>query len=240
MADGEVKALIFDVFGTVVDWFGSIVREGEELNRAKGWEVNWQQFATLWRGRYIPSMQRVARGELSWTKLDDLHRASLDELLLQFGLTDLSEAEKDHLNRVWHRLLPWPDAVEGLLRLKQRYIIATMSNGNVSLLVDMAKHAGLPWDCIFSAELARAYKPDPRSYLSAVNFLSLTPNEVMMVAAHADDLAAAKAQGLKTAFVFRPLEYGPHPTQLPVIPDAEAGLDYLSTDFADLAHQLGL
>lgn len=239
MAEGEVKALIFDVFGTVVDWRGSIIKEGEELNRAKGWQVDWGRFADEWRGRYVPSMQQVAKGELPWTKLDELHRMSLETLLPQFGLTALSEAEKEHLNRVWHRLLPWPDAVEGLQRLKQKYIIATLSNGNVSLLVEMAKFAGLPWDCVLSAELARAYKPDPRSYLSAVEFLSLTPAEVMMVAAHANDLEAAKGQGLKTAFVFRPLEYGPTPAHPPVMPTTESGFDYLSTDFLDLAQQLG-
>lgn len=238
MAEGEVKALIFDVFGTVVDWRGSIIKEGEELNRAKGWQVDWGRFADEWRGRYVPSMQRVAKGELPWTKLDDLHRMSLESLLPQFGLNDLSGAEKDQLNRVWHRLWPWPDAVEGLQRLKQKFIIATMSNGNVSLLVNMAKFGGLPWDCVFSAELARAYKPDPRSYLSAVDFLSLTPGEVMMVAAHADDLQAAQAQGLKTAFVFRPLEFGPNPAKPPAMP-APDKFDYLANDFLDLAQQSG-
>lgn len=162
----QVKALTFDVFGTVVDWRGSIIREGEAMNRTRGWKVDWAQFADKWRAGYGPEMDKVRKGELPWTRIDALHRMILDRLLPEFGLTSLGEDEKDHINRMWHRLNGWPDAVAGLLRLKKKYIIATLSNGNVSLLTNMAKHAGLPWDCVLSAELSRHYKPDPESYLA--------------------------------------------------------------------------
>ncbi len=236
MGSAQVKALTFDVFGTVVDWRGSIIREGEGLGKEKGLAVDWAAFADSWRGEYRPSMDKVRRGELPWTKLDDLHRMSLERLLERFGIRGLSEEEKDHLNRAWHRLEPWPDAVPGLTRLKSRFIIATLSNGNVALLTNMAKHAGLPWDCILSAELARHYKPDPEAYLGAADLLDLAPDEVMMVAAHQDDLRAARAVGFKTAFVPRPMEFGgsrmPDPTPDP-------NFDVVATDFVDLAEKLG-
>jgi len=155
MEASGVKALIFDVFGTVVDWRGSVIREGEELGREKNLDIDWAAFADEWRGRYAPSMDRVRRGELPWTNLDALHRASLEELLEEFGIEGLTEEEIDHLNKVWHRLDPWPDSVAGLARLKERYVISTFSNGNVALLTDMAKRAGLPWDLILSAELVK-------------------------------------------------------------------------------------
>jgi 2-haloacid dehalogenase len=177
-------------------------------------------------------MAKVRRGELPWTKLDDLHRLILEEVLEAFGITGLTEAEKDDWTRVWHRLTPWPDAVPGLTRLKQHYIIAPLSNGNVSLLTDMAKRAGLPWDVILSAELARHYKPDRESYLTAVELLSLEPDEVMMVAAHVSDLEAARRVGLRTGFIYRPLEYGPGraadratPGQFDVVADDVVALD---------------
>ena len=157
----RIKALTFDVFGTVVDWRSSIIREGEALGRESGLSVDWAAFADAWRGRYHPSMDRVRRGELPWTKLDDLHRQSLDKLIVEFGITGLSDDEVDHFNRAWHRLDPWPDSVEGLTRLKRRFILATLSNGNVALIVNMAKRAGLPWDAVLGAEMARHYKRDP-------------------------------------------------------------------------------
>ena len=205
----DLRALIFDVFGTVVDWRSTIIREGEALGRKKGLDVDWAAFADAWRGRYAPSMDRVRSGEIPWTNLDALHRASLEELLDEFGVESLPEEEKDRFNKVWHRLDPWPDAVEGLTRLKERYVIAPLSNGNVALLVNMAKRAGLPWDLILSAELVRHYKPDPETYLMAPELLDLHPEQVMMVAAHAHDLRAAQENGLRTAYVPRPLEFGP-------------------------------
>lgn len=232
-----VKALAFDVFGTVVDYRTTIVAEGERLGRARGIRIDWAAFADAWRGRYRPAMDRVMRDELPWTNLDALHRAALDELLADFGVRGLSEGEKNHLNGVWHRLRPWGDSVPGLLRLKSRFVLATLSNGNVRLLVDMAKNAGLPWDLVFSAELARAYKPDPRAYQMLQELLMLGSNEIMMVAAHQGDLRAAQELSFRTAFVMRPLEYGPQ-----AVPDltADPSFDVVATDFVDLARQLGV
>ena len=205
-----VKALVFDVFGTVVDWRTSVAREVEALARRKKLTIDGAAFADAWRAGYAPSMNRVRTGQLPWTPLDGLHRMTLDGLLPKFGLTGLSEPEIADLNRAWHRLGPWPDAVPGLTRLKRARIIAPLSNGNIALMTDMAKHAGLPWDCILGAELVRHYKPDREVYQSAADFLMLQPAEVMMVAAHLGDLKAAKSVGLRTAFVPRPLEYGPN------------------------------
>lgn len=204
-----VKALVFDVFGTVVDWRGSVIRDGEELSQKKDLDVDWPSFADAWRGRYGPSMDRVRRGEVPWTNLDALHRSSLEELLEEFGIKGLTEEEKDHLNKAWHRLDPWPDSVAGLTRLKERYVISTLSNGNVALLTNMAKRAGIPWDLIFSAELVHHYKPDPETYLMVPYLLDLRPEEVMLVAAHPSDLHAAQGFGLKTGYLPRPLEWGP-------------------------------
>jgi 2-haloacid dehalogenase len=236
MADlTQVKALTFDVFGTVVDWRGSILREGQALGREKGLDVDWAQFAEAWRAGYGPSMDRVRRGELPWTNIDGLHRLILEGLLEPSGLSGLSEAERDHLNRVWHRLAPWPDAVEGLQRLRQRYVLATLSNGNVALLVNMAKRAGLPWDCVLSSELARHYKPDPEVYRLAAQLLGLAPPQVMMVAAHNGDLLAAQRVGFRTAFVLRAEEYGPEQT---TNLEADPSVDVVAKDFIDLADQL--
>lgn len=204
-----MKALLFDVFGTVVDWRRSIIEEGELFNRARGTNVDWTRFADRWRGMYQPAMEKVRSGARSWTVLDTLHRESLETLIDEFGLQELNERERDHLNRVWHRLNPWPDSVAGLTRLKKKFIIASLSNGNVSLLVNMAKHAELPWDVILGAEVAGCYKPRPEAYLAAARLLDLAPDECMMVAAHNDDLAAAGELGFRTAFVTRPTEYGP-------------------------------
>ncbi|MGW8271650.1 MAG: haloacid dehalogenase type II, partial [Burkholderiales bacterium] len=203
-----VRALVFDVFGTVVDWRGSLIAEGRRLGRAKRIDVDWAAFADAWRAGYRPAMARVRSGALGWTPIDALHRMILDELLERFAIRGLSEAEIEHLNRVWHRLKPWPDARAGLRRLKRDVVIATLSNGNVALLTNMAKYAGLPWDCILSAELFNHYKPDPETYLGAARLLGCAPQEVMMVAAHKDDLRAARACGLRTGFVARPQEYG--------------------------------
>jgi 2-haloacid dehalogenase len=230
----NLRALVFDVFGTVVDWRSTIVREGEELGRRKNLDVDWAAFADAWRGRYAPSMDRVRRGEIAWTKLDDLHRASLDELLEELGIEDLSEEEKNHFNRVWHRLDHWPDAVEGLMRLKERYIIAPLSNGNVALLANMAKKAGLPWDLILSSELVHHYKPDPETYLMAPELLDLRPEQVMMVAAHSHDLHAARKNGLRTAYVPRPLEFGPGKEADPPDPS----FDLVASNFIELDRKL--
>ena len=231
-----VKALVFDTFGTVVDWRTSVAQEVEDLARRKGLKIDGAKFADAWRAGYAPSMNRVRTGELPWTKLDALHRMTLDRLLKEFGVAGWSEGEIAALNRAWHRLRPWPDAVAGLARLKRRFIIAPLSNGNISLMTDLAKHASLPWDCILGAELARHYKPDREVYQSAADFLDLTPGDVMMVAAHSGDLRAAKGVGLKTAFVTRLDEFGSNGK-----PDrqADSAVDVSATDFNDLARQLG-
>lgn len=233
----EVQALCFDVFGTVVDWRASIIREGQLLAVNKQLTIDWADFADRWRAGYGPAMNRVRSGELGWTKIDELHRMILDELIEEFGLQSLNEAEREHLNRAWHRLSPWPDAVAGLNRLKSRYIITTLSNGNVSLLTNMARNAGLPWDAILSAELAGQYKPDLAVYRKAASLLDLEPQQVMMVAAHPGDLRAAAQAGLRTAYVHRPLERGPEGRVHDMSQLGE--FDYLARDFLDLAGQLG-
>jgi 2-haloacid dehalogenase len=231
----KVRALVFDVFGTVVDWRGSLIREGHLLGRRKKLKVDWEAFADAWRAGYRPAMARVRSGELPWTKIDDLHRMILDGLLAKFGIRGLSEDEIVRFNHAWHRLKPWPDAKAGLTKLKRRHIIATLSNGNVALLVNMTRHAGLPWDCILSAEVVRHYKPDPETYLGAADLLGVRPGELMMVAAHKDDLHAARACGLKTAYVTRPREYGPAGK---VDVSREPAFDVHARDFNDLARQL--
>ena len=198
------KVLAFDIFGTVVDWHGSIAREVAALDPA----VDAGAFALAWRAGYRPAMQRVASGELGWTRIDALHRMTLDNIVPSFGLAHLDEAQRRRLNMVWHRLDAWPDSVAGLARLKTRFTICTLSNGNIGLLTDMAKHAGLPWDCILSAEVFHKYKPDPAVYLGAAEVFGLAPQDVMLVAAHQDDLAAARACGLQTAYIERPFEFG--------------------------------
>jgi len=204
-----IKALTFDVFGTLVDWRGGVAREAEALLAPKGFAKDWGAFADAWRSRYQPAMRKVRRGERPFTTLDVLHRENLVELLAQEGVEGLTEAEVDHLNRAWHRLDPWPDVVPGLHRLKARYIVASLSNGNVALAVNLAKHAGLPWDVILGGDVAGAYKPSAEAYLGAVRRLALEPEECMMVAAHPTDLEAAASRGFRTAYVHRPLEDGP-------------------------------
>lgn len=232
----DVRVLAFDTFGTVVDWRAGVIAEGEALGKAKGLKVDWAAFADAWRGAYGPSMDRVRKGDLPWTKLDVLHRMSLDTLLTKFGITTLTEDEKAHFNRAWHRLNAWPGAVDGLTRLKKRYVLTPLSNGNVGLLTNMAKHAGLPWDCVLSAEIARHYKPDPEAYLLVPQIFDLAPAQVMMVAAHEGDLQAARKQGLRTAFVHRPQEFGP--ARVPPMPAADS-FDVVTKDFAELATRLG-
>ena len=234
-APRAIRALIFDVFGTVVDWRSSIIRECKALARRKKLSADWGAFADAWRAGYRPAMARVRSGELPWMNIDQLHRLILDDLLGKFGIEELTEDEIDHLNRAWHRLDPWPDARRGLALLKRRHLIATLSNGNVALLVNMAKHGRLPWDTVLSAELFRHYKPDPESYLGAAAILGCEPAQVMMVAAHKDDLRAAKACGLATGFVGRPKEKGP---KVKVDISPEADFDINAKDFVDLARRL--
>ena len=227
-----IKALVFDVFGTVVDWRGSIIKEGQ----AKWPQVDWPAFADAWRTGYQPAMQRARSGEIAWTNIDGLHRMILDEIRPRFGLGDLSESEIVALNLVWHRLNPWPDVLAGLRRLKAHFVISTLSNGNVALLVDMAKHGRLPWDCVLSAELFQHYKPDPEVYQGAARLLGVEYDELLMVAAHPSDLVAAQRAGLRTAYVPRPLERGEGSTMEPV---GDAVFDITAVDFNALATRLG-
>ncbi len=230
-ATNAPRVLAFDVFGTVVDWHGSVAREVQALYPG----VDGNAFALAWRAGYQPAMRRVMSGELGWTLIDDLHRLILDELLPRFDLGNMTETERQHLNKVWHRLDPWPDVVAGLHRLKTRHTLCTLSNGNLGLLTNMAKRAGLSWDCILSAEVFRAYKPDPATYLGVARVFDLNPSQVMLVAAHQDDLAAARACGLQTAYIERPAEFGLAQIKN-VSPDPANTLH--ARDFLDLADQL--
>lgn len=238
MAAEGVKALVFDVFGTVVDWRGSVIREGQALGEAKGLQVDWPSLADEWRrDGYIGTIARIRSGELEWVNVDVMMRRKLDELLPKYRISGLSESEIAHFNRVWHRLAPWPDSVPGLTRLKRKFVISTLSNGNFALLTNMAKYAGLPWDCIISTELVRAYKPDPVTYKGAASLLDLPTGQVMLVAAHVGDLRGAQGAGLRTAFVRRPLEWGEGGPQEP---DPDPSFDYVATNFEDLATKLGV
>ena len=228
----NTRVLAFDIFGTVVDWHGSIMREVQSRYPS----VDANAFALAWRAGYQPAMARVRSGELGWTRIVELHQLILDSLLPQFGLSHLSEAERVHLNRIWHRLDAWPDSVAGLLRLKKKFTICSMSNGNIGLLTNMAKRAGLPWDCVLSAEVFRAYKPDPATYLGVAQVFDLAPDQVMLCAAHHDDLAAARACGLRTAYIERPMEFGA--TQ-PKDVSPQAGNDLHARDIHALADLLG-
>jgi 2-haloacid dehalogenase len=238
MKTSEIKACLFDVFGTVVDWRSSVTRDLEGFARANGISgVDWLEFAVEWRRLYQPSMEAVRSGRRPFTILDVLHRESLEKLLERYRIAGLYEADLDHMNRAWHRLDPWPDVREGLAKLKRNHIIAPCSNGNIALMVNLAKRAGLPWDCILGAETARAYKPMPEAYLASCRQLGLAPSAVMMVAAHNNDLKAAKAQGLATAFVARPQEHGPGQTS-DLAPDPSC-VDLPAADFVELADRLG-
>lgn len=232
----DVDALVFDVFGTVVDWHSGVVRDGKRLNEAKGLDVDWAAFADAWRDEFQPSLARVRQGEIPWCNLDALHRESLEQLLERFGVDDLSDEEKEHLNRVWHQLDPWPDSIPGLNRLRSDYLIAPLSNGHMRLLTNMAKRAGIPWDLILSPELSGHYKPDEEVYLTAVDLLDLQPEEVMMVAAHERDLDASREVGLRTAYIHRPLEWGPARADDAVRP-AESTYDIVAEDLVDFAEQ---
>ncbi len=232
----DVKALTFDVFGTVVDWRNSIAREAESLLSEDGYTVDGQAFALAWRARYQPSMEEVRAGRRPFVRLDILHRENLLDVFREFALENVPETTIDQLNRAWHRLTPWPDVVSGLTRLKARYIIAPLSNGNVSLMVNLAKHSGLPWDVILGAEVANAYKPDPEAYRRAATLLDLDPAACLMVAAHNSDLVAAAGTGMKTAFVARPTEYGQGQT---ADLSPEHDFDVVARSFDDLADQFG-
>ena len=226
-----IKVIAFDVFGTTVDWHGSIMQEIQQM----GLNIDADQFANAWRSGYEPAMAEVRKGAKTWTKIDVLHRMILDRILDDFKVTHLSEEQIQHLNLIWHRLHPWADTVEGLLLLKRRFKIVTLSNGNLGLLANMAKFAGLPWDLILSAEIFRHYKPDPETYLGVADIFDVQPQEVMLVATHTNDLKAAKSYGLKTAYVHRSLEFGAN--QLKPMPDV-SDFDLSATDFIDLAKKL--
>lgn len=237
MTAPTVEALVFDVFGTVVDWRSGVIRAGNALSDGRDeLTVDWPAFADAWREQYGPSLDRVRRGEIPWRNIDALHRESLDQLLDEFDIDGLSEAEIEHLNRVWHRLDPWADTIPGLQRLKPHYVIAPLSNGHVRLLTNMAKRAGIPWDLILSAELSGHYKPDEQVYCTAVELLDLDADEVMMVAAHETDLAASRKAGLQTAYVHRPLEWGPEAADS--VKKPAAAYDIVADDFLDLADRL--
>jgi 2-haloacid dehalogenase len=231
----QIKALTFDVFGTVVDWRSGVAREAEAALAPKGHALDWGAFADRWRALYQPAMEEVRTGARPFTILDTLHRENLVALLAELGIEGLSEAEINDLNLAWHRLDPWPDVVAGMARLKRRFVLASLSNGNVALMVDMARRAGLPWDVILGAEVARAYKPQPEAYDSAARMLALAPAECLMVAAHPADLAAAAARGLGPAYVHRPLEYGP---SRQVARPAAGTFDYQVDSFEELAEVL--
>ena len=236
MAVEGVKALVFDVFGTVVDWRSSVIRDGEALSRRRGLTVDWHRLADHWRREgYRGTIGSIVRGEAPWENVDVIMRRHLEKILPEYGVTGLSEDDLDWLTRSWHRLDPWPDSVPGLERLKRKYVIATLSNGHVALLTNMAKHGGLPWDCILSAELVQKYKPDPATYQSTYRVLGLGPGEVMMTAAHSHDLRAAREHGLRTAFIARPLEWGPNGQR----EEPDPSFDVIATDMVDLADKLG-
>jgi len=234
----NVKALVFDTFGTVVDWRNSVIAEGMAWGKAKNLNINWSDFADRWRLGYKPTMDKVRKGEIPWTRLDDLHRMILDDLLKEFKIQGLTEQEKVSWTHVWRRLKPWPDSVEGLTRLKKKYVIAPLSNGNIALMTNLAKFGGLPWDVILGSELARHYKPDREVYVSAYYYLDLKPEEVMMCAAHARDLLVARGIGLRTGFIYRPNEFGNGPVGVP--DKAKPGdFDVVSVSMIDLAQQMG-
>lgn len=237
MTQAKPVAIVFDTFGTVVDWRSSLIADLTAYAARRGLEGDWTALVDAWRAAYRPSMDRVRHGQLPWTRLDDLHRMSLDQLVRDFGIKGLTEDDLAHINLGWHRLQPWPDAIAGLTRLKAKYIIGPLSNGNVSLLLNMAKNAGIPWDMIFGSDLFQHFKPDPETYLGVARLLDLQPGQVMMAAAHNDDLGAARACGLMTAFFPRPSEYGPRQQRDYA---AEASWDYVAADIEDLATQLGV
>ncbi|MGH7086211.1 MAG: haloacid dehalogenase type II [Acetobacteraceae bacterium] len=231
-----VKALTFDVFGTVVDWRQGIAHGAREILAQRGFSRDWHFFAERWRMRYQPAMAKVRSGARPWARLDDLHRENLLAVLKEFEIEGLDEATIDALNRTWHRLDPWPDVVAGLGRLKLKFILAALSNGNVALMINLARHAGLSWDMILGAEIAGAYKPEPAVYDRAASLLDLAPGQCMMVAAHISDLEAARRQGFRTAFVPRPEEWGP---KRAATAPQKANFDVRAVNFHELAQHLG-
>lgn len=236
----NVKAIIFDVFGTVVDWRGSIIRELNTVGDRHNITADWAALADNWRDGYYQGAKDVLAAKRPWIKADTMHWERLNLLKADYGLDRLSDAELRELNHAWHRLSPWPDTVAGLTRLKQKYVIGTLSNGNNGLLVHMAKHSGLPWDVVMGGENFGSFKPDPKVYLGAVDLLGYEPHEVMVAAAHLSDLHNAKKHGLRTAFVVRPDEFG-HDGKSSKTADlrADAGIDLSATNIIDLAIQLG-
>jgi len=237
MSSKQPVAIVFDTFGSVVDWRGSLIADLTAFGKQRGITADWPALVDAWRAAYHPSMDRVRKGLEPWTKLDGLHRASLDRLVAEFGIKGLTEQDLVHINLGWHRLNGWPDSVAGLTRLKTRFVIGPLSNGNVSLLTYMAKHAGLPWDMVFGSDLFGHFKPDPETYLGVAKMMDLAPDQVMMAAAHNGDLAAARKNGLMTAFWPRPTEYGPHQKRDYT---AEQDWDIVARDIEDLATQLGV
>lgn len=233
----EVRALTFDVFGTVADWRSGIAREAEAMLAPKGVSLDWGAFADAWRKEYQPAMEAVRSGVRGYVTMDVLHREMLDVALEEFDVAGLDETELHHLAMGWRRLDPWPDVVEGMTRLKAGYAVAALSNGNIALVLAMAKRAGVPWDVILGSELVGTYKPDAAIYDSAPRFLDLAPSQVMMVACHPWDLAAAKARGLRTAYVHRPLEWGPGAErEMPEV----GQVDVVCGSFVELAEVMGV
>jgi len=233
----NVKACVFDTFGTVVDWRSSVIAEAANWGKAKGLNVNWVDFTDRWRLAYAPAMDKVRKREIPWTNLDNLQLMILEDLLNQYKIEGLTEEEKVDWAHVWRRLKPWPDSVEGLTRLKRKYVISPLSNGNVALMTSLAKFGGLPWDAILGSDLVQHYKPDREMYLSAPFYLDLKPEQVMMCAAHVKDLQAARSYGLRTGFIYRPNEYGGGPVGVP--DTAKPGdFDVVSTSIIDLAQQM--
>jgi 2-haloacid dehalogenase len=230
------QALLFDVFGTLTDWRTSIAREAKSILSPLGHTLDWLAFADAWRGEYQPAMEEIRSGRAPFVKLDVLHRKNLERILPRFGISGLREETAQHLNLAWHRLDAWPDVAKGLTRLKTRFRLAPCSNGNISLMVDIARRNGLPWDAILGAEIAGDFKPKPRVYLASAAAFDLAPNECMMVAAHSNDLKAAAALGLATAHIARPDEYGPGTGEAaPKVP-----VNYAAKNLEDLASQLGV
>jgi 2-haloacid dehalogenase len=231
----NIKALIFDTFGTVVDWRTTLIRELTDLGREKTLQIDWAAFTDAWRAGYAPGMERIRQGQRPWANIDVVHRERLEDLLSEFGVRGLTEIEKDRVTKLWHRLDPWPDSVGGLHRLKKHFIISTFSNGSFPCLVNMAKLAGLPWDCIFSADMVRHYKPDPETYRGVIDLLDLSPNEILLVAAHNYDLRHGRIHGMRTAYVNRPTEHGPNQT---TDISAEEDWDIVVNHFEELADKL--
>ena len=239
MLADDLRALVFDVFGTCVDWRGSVIRAGEELGRKRGLNVDWPRLADEWRREgYIGPIAKIRSGEMPYVSSDVLFRRKLDELLPRYGVTSLAEEDVQHLALAWRRLDPWPDTVAGLTQLKKRYVVSPLSNGTFATLTHMAKHGGLPWDCIIATDLKQTFKPDREAYLLAASLLDLQPDQVMLVAAHDRDLQGAQAAGLHTALVPRPTEWGPEAPPPPVPPAGT--FDFIASDFVDLARQLGI